>query len=156
LKDTLKHQKQISVHVQDGYLAPKAFLPFAQKRGLILMDPPFEEKSDFDRMIVALQEGLVKFPQGVFMLWYPLKNFEQQEKFYEKLLVMKLINAMKTEFYFYKTPEDGRLNGSGMVIINLPWGLENELRLVFEELISVLAFEPGALWSIESLSANEN
>jgi 23S rRNA A2030 N6-methylase RlmJ len=65
---------------------------------------------------------------------------------------MNLPNAMKTEFYFYKTPEDGRLNGSGMVIVNLPWGLEEEICSVFEELNSVLAFEPAALWSIESLS----
>lgn len=154
LRDTLKHQKQISVHLQDGYLAPKAFLPFAQKRGVILMDPPFEEKSDFDRMVMALKEGLLKFPQGVFMLWYPLKNFDQEQRFYDQLKTMKLPNALKTEFYFYKTPEDGRLNGSGMVIVNLPWGLEEEIRTVFAELNNVLAFEPLALWNIESLSEN--
>jgi 23S rRNA (adenine2030-N6)-methyltransferase len=156
LKDTLKHQKQISVHLQDGYLAPKAFLPFAQKRGVVLMDPPFEEKSDFDRMVIALKEGLLKSPQAVFMLWYPLKNFDQQQGFYDQLVAMKLPNAIKTELYFYKTAEDGRLNGSGMVIVNLPWGLENELRSVFEELSSVLAFEPSASWSIESLSEKDS
>jgi 23S rRNA A2030 N6-methylase RlmJ len=58
--------------------------------------------------------------------------------------------------YFYKTPENGRLNGSGMVIVNLPWGLEDELRLVFEELNSILAFEPLAEWCIESLSKNDS
>jgi len=105
-------------------------------------------------MVVALKEGLLKFPQGVFMLWYPLKNFDQQQGFYDQLSAMKLTNALKTEFYFYKAPVDGRLNGSGMVIVNLPWGLEDEMRSVFAELNTVLAFEPAAPWSIEALSEN--
>lgn len=154
LKETLSYQKQISVHIQDGYLAPKAFLPFAQKRGIIFMDPPFEEKNDFDRMIVSLKEGLKKAPQGVFMLWYPLKNVDQQETFYKALSDMKLPNVVKTEFYFYKRLESGRLNGTGMVCVNLPWGLEEEIRNVFAELNAVLAFEPGAKWAVESLSEN--
>lgn len=156
LKNTLKHQKQISVHVQDGYLAPKAFLPFAQKRGIVLIDPPFEEKNDFDRMTDALKEGLVKFPQGVFMLWYPLKYFHQLKLFYETLTGLNISNILKTEFLFYRNFEDGRLNGSGMVIVNLPWGLEDEIRTVFAELNSTIAFEPSALWCVESLSNDIN
>lgn len=154
LKETFQHQKQVSVHVQDGYLAPKAFLPFAQKRGIVFIDPPFEEKNDFDRMIKSLKEGIKKSPQSTFMLWYPLKNVHQQEAFYNALIDMKLINALRAEFYFYKKLENGRLNGTGMVLVNLPWGLEEEIRSVFAELNAVLAFEPGATWAVESLSKN--
>lgn len=154
LKNTLKQQKQISVHVQDGYLAPKAFLPFTQKRGIVLMDPPFEEKNDLDRMMVALKEGVSKFPQGVFMLWYPLKYFHQLSIFYENLGAFNLTNILKTELYFYRDFEDGRLNGSGMIIVNLPWGLEGEIRNVFAELNSVIAIESSALWCVESLPSN--
>jgi 23S rRNA (adenine2030-N6)-methyltransferase len=154
LKETLSYQKQVSVHIQNGYLAPKAFLPFAQKRGIVLMDPPFEEKNDFDRMIVSLKEGVKKTPQGTFMFWYPLKNEDQQATFYEALIDMNLPNIVKTEFYFYKRQETGRLNGTGMVLVNLPWGLEEEIRHVFSELNAVLAFESGAKWIVDSLSIN--
>lgn len=151
LKSTLKHQTKISVHVQDGYLAPKAFLPFSQKRGLILIDPPFEEKDEFSRMIAALQEGVSKFPQGVFMLWYPLKSVAAVQAFYQKLSELKLLRTVKTEFFFYKKWEDGRLNGSGMVFVNLPWGLEEDIKSVFVELNSILAFESFAPWVVEAL-----
>lgn len=152
LKETFKHQKHVSIHLQDGYSALKAFLPFPQKRGIIFMDPPFEEKSDFDRMIKSLKEGLKKAPQGVFMFWYPLKNIDQQDVFYKQLIEMNLPNVVKTEFYFYKTLEGGRLNGTGMVIVNLPWGLEEDIRNVLAELNTVLAFEASAKWVVESLS----
>jgi 23S rRNA (adenine2030-N6)-methyltransferase len=153
LKNTLKHQKQISVHVQDGYLTPNAFLPFDQKRGLIIMDPPFEEKNDFDRMVRALKEGLVKFPQGVFMLWYPLKHQEQIATFYKKLSAIASVSITKTEFYFYKSFEDNRLNGSGMVFVNLPWGKQEQIEGLFAELARFLPFEQGSRWEIESLSS---
>lgn len=156
LKNTLKHQKQISVHVQDGYLTPNAFLPFAQKRGLIIMDPPFEEKDDFDRMVKALKEGLAKFAQGVFMLWYPLKHPEQVEAFYKKLSAITSVSIIKTEFYFYKSFEDNRLNGSGMVFVNLPWGTQEQIQELFAELTKVLPFESDSRWKIESLSSKKN
>lgn len=156
LKNTLKHQKQISVHVQDGYLTPKAFLPFEQKRGLVIMDPPFEERDDFDRMVKALKEGINKFPQGVFMLWYPLKQQEQILSFYKKLSSLGLVSIIKTEFYFYKAFKDDRLNGSGMIFVNLPWGLEEGIRQLFEELAHILPFEAGSPWKVESLSSRTN
>ena len=88
------------------------------------------------------------------MFWYPLKNVDQQEAFYEALIDMKLPNVIKTEFYFYKRLESGRLNGTGMVCVNLPWGLEDEIRGVFSDLNAVIAFEHGAKWIVESLSTN--
>jgi 23S rRNA (adenine2030-N6)-methyltransferase len=151
LKNIVKHQKQISVHVQDGYLTTKAFLPFPQKRGIILIDPPFEEKNDFERMGKAVQEGLNKFPNGVFMLWYPLKYKKQIKTFYDQLAQFEISNITKTEFYFYKYFEEGRLNGSGMVFINLPWGMLEQIQSVFAELTQILAFELPSPWQATSL-----
>ncbi|MCP5322611.1 MAG: 23S rRNA (adenine(2030)-N(6))-methyltransferase RlmJ [Candidatus Paracaedibacteraceae bacterium] len=154
LKNILKHQPQVSVHLQDGYLTPKAFLPFVQKRGVVFIDPPFEEKNEFDRMMRALKDGLDKFPQGIFMLWYPLKNKTQVQDFYNMLGELSITNLLKTEFYFYRTVEEGRLNGSGMVFVNLPWGIQDKLDSLFRELNSMLAFEASSPWLIDEIKLN--
>lgn len=155
LKNTLKYQKQISVHLQDGYLTPKAFLPFPQKRGLVLIDPPFEAKNDFKCIVDAVKDGLTKFPSGVFMLWYPIKQLKEIHAFYQALLNQGWKNMLKTEFNFYRTFEGGRLNGSGMVLINLPWGLQNQITAIFAELNTILPFEPLSEWTVEPLSKKE-
>lgn len=152
LKNILKHQSRISVHLQDGYLTPKAFLPFVQKRGVVFIDPPFEEKNEFERMVRALREGLNKFPQGIFMLWYPLKNELHVQSFYDMLSELGVPSVIKTEFYFYRTVEEGRLNGSGMVFVNLPWGMRDKIEQVFAELNGILAFEAYSLWCIEEIT----
>lgn len=151
LKNTLKHQQQVSVHLQDGYLTPKALLPFAQKRGIVFIDPPFEKDNEFDSMIQATQDGLKKMPQVTFMLWYPIKDPELLPKFYEDLRALGIQDAIKSELYFYSTLEKDKLNGSGMVILNPPWGLEAPLKSALSELSSILAFEKDVKLNISPL-----
>lgn len=151
LKQTLRNQSKISVHLQDGYLAPKAFLPFKQKRGFVFVDPPFEREDEFEAMVRAAKEGGQKFAQAVFMLWYPIKDRESVNSFYSALKALNLPNVLIAEFMLYNTQVPNRLNGSGMVIINSPWGMEQTLGEVFKELQPVISFEPKAQGHILSL-----
>lgn len=151
LKDTLKHDRHVTIHLQDGYRAPKALLPFPQHRGLVLIDPPFEQTNEFQHMLKSVSDGLAKAPQTVFMLWYPIKDPESVLPFYTDLISLGAPNTLCTEFYFYNRCETNRLNGTGIVIINAPWQIEQTAADIFKELHPILAFEPNAPWNIKFL-----
>ncbi len=151
LKNTLKHQKQVSVHLQDGYLTPNALLPFSQNRGVVFIDPPFETTDEFSNMCAAVTSGLKKMPQATFLLWYPIKEISDLNPFYSQLRKLTEAKILKSELYFYRQPEKNKLNGSGTVIINPPWEIKETLETGLSDLSKILAFEKGAPLIIESI-----
>ena len=136
----------IKVHNLDGWDALKAQLPPKEKRGVVLIDPPFEDRAEFDQIIVGLRDALKRFATGVYCIWYPLKNEAVVDRFHAELagLDWNLIDVQVT----VDTPLDEagqpRFFGTGMVIINPPYVLADELRSILGWLAPQLERTKGA------------
>lgn len=135
----------------DGYSALKSTLPPKERRGLVVIDPPFEEPGELQRLVSALRQGVKRFANGIFVLWYPIKDPRPIGAFKREVGSLGLDKAMAVEF-FLRAPEDvGRLNGHGMILLNAPFTLEGELRLVLPRLVELMGQGPGARFSISPL-----
>jgi 23S rRNA (adenine2030-N6)-methyltransferase len=142
---------QVRVMHLDGWLVPGAHLPPKEKRGLVLIDPPFEEPDEFGRMTEALEKGVARWPGGMFMLWYPLKNDEAVGEFIAALKGSGTSRLMRTELWV-RGAGDGGFRGSGLIIRNAPFTLAGELEIMLPVLSSLLAQGPGAGWRVQTLS----
>jgi len=138
LKKEFKHDKQVIIHHQDGYQAINAFLPPQEKRGLILIDPSFEQKNEFNSIIETITIALKKFQQGIYAIWYPIKETQKINWFYRHLKKLPCNNLLITEFQLPKNLSLTGLSMCGMAIINTPWQFENELNTLLSWLSPAL------------------
>jgi 23S rRNA (adenine2030-N6)-methyltransferase len=141
LKNLFKQDPQVAVHQQDGYLGLKAFLPPQEKRGLILIDPPFEQADEFKQLLVNLTTGLARFAQGVYCLWYPLKDLHSVQRFKRQLQSLTVQNILCAELAITDINPMLALSGSGVIIVNAPWQLESELAAPLSWLWSHLSLQ---------------
>lgn len=131
----------------DGYAALPAQLPPKEKRGLILIDPPFEEAGEFDRMVATLVKAHRHFANGVYALWYPLKDEEGVARFKKQLKSTAIPAILCSEFQLRAPSRPPRLFGTGMILVNPPYVLRNELDLIFKALLPVLSGAKSASYS---------
>jgi 23S rRNA (adenine2030-N6)-methyltransferase len=131
LKRQFRGMKQAHVHHRDGYEALGAFLPPAEKRGLVLIDPPYEEVDEFSKLADAALKASKRWPQGIFMLWYPVKDRPTVWNFHEALAAGGVAKILCAEFIFEEETRSDRLNGSGLIIVNPPWQFEERLHYLF-------------------------
>ena len=149
---------RIAVHERDGYAAIKALLPpkhgatkFA--RGLVLIDPPFEAQlAEFDTALAALAEGLARWPQAIFALWYPIKQGRALHPFRRAAAKLPAKSALLLELLVRPDDSPLRMNGSGMLILNAPWQFDAAMRPTLDALRRALG-EPGASARVEWLRA---
>ena len=125
---------RMTVHARDGYAAIKALLPPRQgtgkfARGLVLIDPPYEaQQQEFDIALAALAEGLARWPQGQFALWYPIKQGRALQPF--RRAAAKLPSKSTLLLELLVRPDDSplRMNGSGLLLLNPPWRFDAAMR----------------------------
>lgn len=110
----------------DGFLALKAMLPPPQKRGFVLMDPPYEVKNDYQKVVKALAEGHKRFSQGTYAIWYPVLNRRQADDLLNAVAATKIRNTLLLELNIRGTETKRGMAGSGMIVVNPPWTLEQE------------------------------
>jgi 23S rRNA (adenine2030-N6)-methyltransferase len=155
LREALKGRKGIAIHARDGWEALKALLPPREaKRGLVLIDPPFEAANELDRMAEALIAAHKRWPQGVLAAWYPIKDRPPLDRFLRTLRAAGLPDLLVSELCIHPPLTGTRLNGSGMVIINTPWKLEEPLGEATTWLHDHLAQTKDAPWRVERLSGD--
>lgn len=119
--------KGVQILATDGFSLLKSHLPPPEKRALILIDPPYEQEADYQRVIDAVKTGYQRWPQSVFALWYPLKNETSERKWYRQLEQSGVRNLLLTEIRLRAKSVDGKLYGSGLALINCPWQLPARL-----------------------------
>jgi 23S rRNA (adenine2030-N6)-methyltransferase len=124
LKKVFRNEKNTAVHHQDAYLSLKAFLPPKERRGLILIDPPYENNNEFAQITEGMMAALDRFETGVYAIWYPIKDKSPLHKFTANIN-QPMIAAEMTVF-----PETSplHLNGCGMLVINPPWQFDQTLK----------------------------
>ena len=137
-------ERRAKVIELDGWLAPKAFLPPKEKRGLVLIDPPFEEAGDFDRLAEALRQGVRRWAGGMFLLWYPIKDPRAVDRFHREIAALDLPKCLILDALW--RPVDGRrLAGAGLVVVNAPYTLAPACRAAGPLLWQVLGVPGGRL-----------
>ncbi|AQZ94631.1 23S rRNA (adenine(2030)-N(6))-methyltransferase RlmJ [Halopseudomonas phragmitis] len=152
LKQHFAAQAHIAVHQRDGYELPKAFLPVAEKRALWLLDPPFEKGDDLQRCVQAIQTGIQRMRQTVVALWYPIKDERQLKAFYQHMAEAGLPKVLRVELSVRPTDTSLGLNGSGLMLVNPPWPLWEELEQVLPWLSETLAQSGPGSWRMDWLA----
>jgi len=137
LKQHFARDKQATLHQRDGYEA-HALLPPPQKRGLVLVDPPFERRDEFEAMESFLIKAQARFAGGVYAFWYPLKNSHEVERFGRRIAVasQKPVVDFRLDTGAHA---DGQMRGSGLVVVNPPYRLADELAPVLDILARSVA-----------------
>ncbi len=140
LRREFQGDARIGVHCRDGFEALGALLPPSSMRGLALVDPPYEEQeADLTRVADALAATAERWPQGVLMAWYPIKQGVVAARLHRRLLDAGARRLLVAELCIH--PDDSRagLNGSGLAILNPPWQLDADLREALPFLQGVLS-----------------
>ncbi|MGE3146820.1 MAG: 23S rRNA (adenine(2030)-N(6))-methyltransferase RlmJ [Pseudorhodoplanes sp.] len=114
----------------DGWTALAAYLPPKERRGLVLIDPPFEAGNEFERLAEGLLAAWRKWPTGIFLAWYPIKSGREPADLTRRLARGGLGKSLRVELLAQRPPGDTRLRGTGQIVVNPPWRLDEELRLL--------------------------
>lgn len=142
LKQEFRHDPQVAIHHQDAYLAMKAFLPPPEKRGLVLIDPPYEKTNELEQIIKSIELALKRWAGGIYAIWYPIKD-----KVFHEQLQKKLRQLTDKEILFAELsipaedPLHISLSSTGVAIINPPWQLDQKLAAITQWLSKVFAQE---------------
>ncbi|UUP18389.1 23S rRNA (adenine(2030)-N(6))-methyltransferase RlmJ [Nitratireductor thuwali] len=154
LKRRYQKDRRISVHVRDGYEAIGALLPPPERRGVVFIDPPFERKDEINLIQRALQKGFQKWATGIFMVWYPIKEPTTGEAVASAAALAGFSSALQAEFCPYQR-DGGILAGSGIVICNPPWKIDDKLRTLCGDLTSLLGGKRSS-WSVVAVDCSQH
>ena len=152
LKEYFAGQPGVAVHQRDGYQLPGAFLPVAEKRALWLLDPPFEKGDDLQRCLTAMQAGIQRMRQTVIALWYPIKDQRLLRDFYQAIGNAGFPKVLRIELSVRPTDTQLGLNGSGLMLVNPPWPLWEELEQTLPWLAAQLAQSGEGGWRMDWLA----
>jgi len=149
LRENFAGDFQTRVTHLDAWAAMGTHLPPKEKRGLVLVDPPFEEKGEFSRMAQSLEKAHKRWPGGIFAYWYPIKDPEDVDAYVAALEATGIRKILRIELTIRAPSFPPRLHGTGMIVVNPPYVLEEEMRTVLPVLADVLADEGRGRWSID-------
>ncbi|HVY01030.1 MAG TPA: 23S rRNA (adenine(2030)-N(6))-methyltransferase RlmJ [Pseudorhodoplanes sp.] len=136
----LGRDRRLKAIAIDGWTALAAYIPPKERRGLVLIDPPFEERNEFDRLAQALAAACRKWPEGLYLAWYPIKDARDTASFVRALSRSGIARILRIELTLANPGAEG-LRGSGLIAVNPPWTLESELQSLLPALARVLV--PG-------------
>ncbi|MBL8579373.1 MAG: 23S rRNA (adenine(2030)-N(6))-methyltransferase RlmJ [Mesorhizobium sp.] len=155
LRELFAGDFQVRTMELDGWLALGAHLPPKEKRGLVLVDPPFEQAGEFDRLLDGLDRAHRRWPGGIYALWYPVKNRAAVAEFRETLRQAGIPKILDVVFEIRAASAEGLFDGTGLVIVNPPFVFEAEMRVILPELMKALGEDATAGWSLEWLAGED-
>ncbi len=140
LRLEFRDDARVAVHQRDGYAAIKAFVPPKERRGLVLVDPPYEaQEQEFGLVSEALKPAFKRWPTGVYAIWYPIKLRQQVAPFHRWLKGCGLRKILIAELTIHPDNSALRLNGCGVAVVNAPYRLDRTLQEVLPALQANLA-----------------
>lgn len=143
--------KRIIVDKNDGFAALKAVLPPPGRRAVVLIDPPYENKTDYQKVIDSMADAMKRFPTGTYLIWYPVLQRPESQRFagrLKKTVSQDWLNV--TLSVGSQMPDGFGLVSSGMFVINPPWKLADGLKETMPYLVSLLEKDNGAGYLIET------
>jgi 23S rRNA (adenine2030-N6)-methyltransferase len=127
----------------DGWIALNAYVPPKERRGLVVVDPPFEQPDDFNRLADGVTAAWRKWPTGIYLTWYPLKDRGDVDRFVRKVSHAGMEKCIRFEFAVAAPRPDGGLQACGLVVVNPPWRLPTEIRSFAPVLVDILGRDDG-------------
>jgi 23S rRNA (adenine2030-N6)-methyltransferase len=147
-----RKDRRVKTIAIDGWTALNAYIPPKERRGLVLIDPPFEAADEFHRLANALAAAWRKWPTGMFLVWYPIKNDRDVAAFVRALGRSGIEKLLRVELLVSAPADVARLHGGGQILINPPWTLDDELRLLLPALAKGLNAQANDSVRIEWLA----
>jgi 23S rRNA (adenine2030-N6)-methyltransferase len=152
----LKQAKQIDIYAEDSFARLKGLMPPPSRRGLVLIDPSYEDKQDYRYLETALEEALQRFATGCYAIWYPALSRREAAALPDRMKKFATAHQrswLHTELRVENAPKERRLQASGMFIINPPWTLEKQLAESLPLLVKALGQDGGAGFVLKSFEA---
>ncbi|HLA35546.1 MAG TPA: 23S rRNA (adenine(2030)-N(6))-methyltransferase RlmJ [Rhodocyclaceae bacterium] len=146
LTKTVEHRTQIAP--DDGFEAMKAALPPISRRGLVLIDPSYEMKSDYPRLLAAIKDAHKRFATGTYLIWHPFLATLEAHQLPEKIKKSCGAEWLHASLTVRAPSSQHGMHGSGMLIVNPPWTLRAALETTLPYLAEKLAQDEGAAWSL--------
>ena len=154
LSRNLRGDVRIKTLAIDGWTALNAYVPPKERRGLVLVDPPFEADNDFARLANGLSGAHRKWATGIYALWYPIKGRANRTSLPNGCAGWRLPKVLRAELLVAPLGDPTRLNGAGMIVVNPPWTLENELCALLPALASILGREGKGKFQLDWLGGH--
>jgi len=149
LREAFRPDPRAGIHRRDGFEAARALTPFAERRGLVLIDPPFEQAGEFERVAATLREVQRRARGHVQAAWYPLKHRAPVRAFHAALREGGLRDVVAAELWLREPTDPQRLNGCGLAVVSPPFGFEQAARDLLGALLPLLSQgEPGEGFSV--------
>jgi 23S rRNA (adenine2030-N6)-methyltransferase len=142
---------RVSVHEMDGYVGVRAMLPPPERRALVLIDPPYEAQDEFALLVDTLEEGLKRFPSGVFAVWYPLTERARVEEFFTGVRDLNPPPTLACELAITGEHTPIKMKGCGLMVVNPPWEFDHEAATMLTFLADALAQAPGGSGQVKWL-----
>lgn len=143
LQSEFDGDRQATVRQQDGYAGLKAVLPPPERRGLVMVDPPYESDDEYDRVVEGLRLAHARWDSGMYALWYPIKARAPVDRFHRQIRDTGIRKILIAEISPYAEDSVFRLNGCGMLIINPPWKLSETLTALLPRLLEKMRKHPA-------------
>ena len=139
----LESQGRVRVEIGDGYAALKAYLPPEERRGLVLIDPPYESLDELKTMLQAFGEAYRRWPSGIYLLWYPIRSADQRRLVHARFEALGIPKMLIADLAIHPDDAGVGLAGSGLLLVNPPFGADDHLRKTYELIHGAIA-APGA------------
>ncbi|MDP2227268.1 MAG: 23S rRNA (adenine(2030)-N(6))-methyltransferase RlmJ [Moraxellaceae bacterium] len=153
LKQHVSRHANVSIHQRDAYEGLTALIPPKEKRGLVLIDPPYEqERDDYAPVVELLKKAHAKWPTGMYAIWFPIKDHHAITRFYRRLRNTGIPKILATELCVLPPDNQLGLNGTGMIVVNPPWHFDQTARNLFGWLTPALSDHRQAEWKVEWLN----
>lgn len=152
LRNNFKQFDNVTTKRDNGFQQLKATLPPKERRGLILIDPPYELKEDYDLVVKAIEEGYKRFATGVYAIWYPVVLRQQTKRMIKALEATGIRKILQIELAVRPDTEQRGMTASGMIVINPPWTLEEQMKKILPELHRTLVPEGTGGWTVQWIS----
>ena len=136
----------------DGWIALEAYVPAKERRGLVIVDPSFEQPDDLIHLADGVTAAHRKWPTGIYLMWYPIKGRDGPDRFIKTLRRAGIKRCLRAEFAVALPQPAGGLNACGVIVVNPPWKLAAEIKLVAPALVDLFGRDCGRSYVLDDLS----
>ena len=155
LAGSLRGDSRIKTMEIDGWTALSASVPPPERRGLVLVDPPFEEEADFHRLSHHMAAAHRKWATGIYALWYPIKGRGEADELAKRLRRLAIPKVLRAELIVSPVSDPTRFNGCGLILVNPSWTLEDELATLLPALAGLLGREGKGGFTLDWLAGEK-
>ncbi|HYF97571.1 MAG TPA: 23S rRNA (adenine(2030)-N(6))-methyltransferase RlmJ [Coxiellaceae bacterium] len=149
LKKRFHNDMRARVYSQDAYQWLLSVIPPKLKRGLVLIDPPYEQSTEYEQLLKLLTHALKRWQNGSYMIWYPLTKNHKFSQFYQAVKKLVPNDTLNVQLSIYEADSPLGLNGSGMLFVNPPWQLAEQIQTGIQPLWEVLSPSKKGRWNVE-------